>query len=130
MLQNNGADYLSLAANGTFTFATPVAAGSTYNVTVKTQPTKQFCSVLNGGGTADTNITNVQVSCTATTGNTISETFFGASFNFFTTWPPLPTGLAARRRWGNNPPVGRQGEMGTDQYVRGSYDWSMLRQLG
>lgn len=125
VLQNNGADNLSLAANGTFTFATPVAAGSTYNVTVKTQPTKQFCSVLNGGGTAGTNITNVQVSCTATTGNTISETFFGASFNFFTTWPPTDglgrtATLGTIRLWDDK---AKWGQINTS---RGSYDWSML----
>jgi Cellulase (glycosyl hydrolase family 5) len=125
VLQNNGADNLSLAANGTFTFATPVAAGSAYSVTVKTQPTKQFCSVLNGGGTANANITNVQVSCTATTGNTISETFFGASFNFFTTWPPTDglgrtASLGTIRLWDD---MIKWGQVNTS---RGSYDWSMF----
>jgi hypothetical protein len=125
VLQNNGADNLSLAANGTFTFATPVAAGSAYSVMVKTQPTKQFCSVSNSGGTANANITSVLVSCTATTGNTISETFFGASFNFFTTWPPTD-GLGRTAKLGTIRLWDDKVKWGQINTSRGSYDWSML----
>jgi hypothetical protein len=125
VLQNNGGDNLSVAANGTFAFATPVASGSTYSVTVKTQPTKQFCSVSNGSGTANAKVTNVQVSCTATTGHTISESFFGASFNFFTTWPPTDglgrtASLGTIRLWDDK---AKWGQINTS---RGSYDWTML----
>ena len=38
VLQDNGGDDLSVSANGAFTFATALAAGSAYNVTVKTNP--------------------------------------------------------------------------------------------
>lgn len=38
VLQNNGADNLSLSADGPFRFATAVADGSPYAVTVFTQP--------------------------------------------------------------------------------------------
>src|SRR5581483_8418169 len=37
-LQNNGADPRTVTANGAFTFATPVAYGSSYTVTIGTQP--------------------------------------------------------------------------------------------
>jgi len=63
-LQNNGADALAIAANGSFTFATELEDGSAYAVTVSTQPTDQTCSVDNGNGTiAAANVTNVTVTC-------------------------------------------------------------------
>jgi hypothetical protein len=63
-LQNNGADALVVATNGSFTFATAVDDGSTYAVTVSTQPTGQTCSVTNGDGTiSGANVSNVGVSC-------------------------------------------------------------------
>jgi hypothetical protein len=66
VLQDNGGDNLSVTANGPFTFATPVASGSAYAVTVKTSPSGQTCSVSGGSGTmGSANITNVTVSCTS-----------------------------------------------------------------
>ena len=40
-----------MAANGSFTFATKVAIGAAYAVTVKTNPSGQSCTVANGSGT-------------------------------------------------------------------------------
>ena len=53
VLQNNGADDEPIAADGDFTFDTPVTVGSGYSVTVKTQPSvpRQFCKVARGFGT-------------------------------------------------------------------------------
>ena len=45
VLQDNGGDNLTLSANGTFTFATALANGAAYNVTVLTNPTGQTCTV-------------------------------------------------------------------------------------
>ena len=50
VLQDNGGDNLSVSASGGFTFATGLAAGSAYNVTVKTYLAGQTCSVANGSG--------------------------------------------------------------------------------
>jgi hypothetical protein len=63
VLEDNGADDLTITANGAFTFKTAVTGA--YAVTVKTQPTSptQSCSVTSGTGTATANITNVQVNC-------------------------------------------------------------------
>lgn len=73
VLRNNGGNDLALNANGSFTFATPVASAATYAVTVFTQPAGQTCTVNNGSGTmAAANVGNVAVSCTAATGNTIA----------------------------------------------------------
>ena len=51
VLQDNGGDDLSVDADGPFTFATPVANGAAYAVTVKTNPSGQGCTVSNGSGT-------------------------------------------------------------------------------
>ncbi len=74
-IQNNGTDTLSLSANGVFTFPTAVSNGSTYSVTILTQPSGQTCTVSNSSGTINgSNITNVQIACvsTYTVGGTIS----------------------------------------------------------
>jgi hypothetical protein len=67
VLQNNGGDNRSITANGSFTFATTLANGAAYNVTVFTQPAGGSCSVTNGSGTVNAaNVTNVSVTCVAT----------------------------------------------------------------
>ena len=64
VLRNNGADDLAVTANGSFTFATALTSGSTYSVTVRTQPSGQTCTVSSGSGTvANANVTGVTVSC-------------------------------------------------------------------
>lgn len=65
-LLDNGVDSLKVAANGSFTFPTSLARGSTYKVTVSAQPNGQTCAVQNGAGTASSgDITNISVICTA-----------------------------------------------------------------
>lgn len=65
LLKDNSGDNLLVPANsGSFTFATPIASGSGYAVSVMTQPLNQTCTVGNGSGTmAGANITNVTVTC-------------------------------------------------------------------
>ena len=72
VLQNNGADNLSINTNGSFTFPGVLNDGSNYSVTVQTQPgtPAQTCNVSSGSGTINSsNITNVSVSCTTVTQN-------------------------------------------------------------
>ena len=70
VLQDNGGDDLSLTANGSFTFATKLAGGAAYSVTVKTNPSGQTCTVSGGSGTvAAANVTSVAVSCAANSGD-------------------------------------------------------------
>jgi hypothetical protein len=67
VLQNNLADDLTRAANGPFTFATSIASGANYAVTVKTQPPGYTCAVTTGSGTiAAANVANVAVACNPT----------------------------------------------------------------
>jgi hypothetical protein len=65
ILRNNAGNDLPIGANGNFTFTNAIASGSTYDVTIAAQPTLQSCSVTNGKGTANSNITNVVVNCFA-----------------------------------------------------------------
>ncbi len=63
-LQNNATDNLVVSANGAFVFATALQDGSTYDVTVLTQPMGQTCDVTNGFGTINgTNVLGVDVDC-------------------------------------------------------------------
>jgi N-acetylneuraminic acid mutarotase len=63
-LQNNGADNLLISANGGFTFATPIASGATYAVTILTQPPGQQCTVNDGSGIVGAAaVTTIDVSC-------------------------------------------------------------------
>lgn len=64
ILQNNGADDLTVAANGTVPFVTKIANGAMYMVKVLTDPAGQTCTVTNGSGTVGvTPVTNIGVSC-------------------------------------------------------------------
>ena len=67
VLKDNGADALTVSANGSFTFTTPVASGASYTVTVGTQPAGETCQVANGGPAVVTaNVNNVAVTCAST----------------------------------------------------------------
>src|SRR4029077_5344747 len=64
VLQDNGADDLVVSANGTFTFSTALVPGTSYAVTVKTNPAGQSCTVANGTGPINAaNVANVTVTC-------------------------------------------------------------------
>ncbi len=79
VLQLNGADDLSVKANGKFKFSKPLKKGATYTVTVKSSPAmpvKQTCTVSQGSGSiAGAAISNVAVNCTTNSyavGGTVS----------------------------------------------------------
>jgi len=76
LVLQNGTETLNVTANGAFTFANRAnEAAAGYAVTIATQPANQVCTLTNGSGTAAANVTNVQVSCAATTysvGGTVS----------------------------------------------------------
>jgi len=94
VLQNSAGDDLAVNADGTFTFATPMASGASYEVTVRTQPAlpTQVCMVDHGSGTVgDANITNVVVSC-ATSAYTVGGTVTGL----------VGTGLLLRNNGGDD----------------------------
>ena len=68
VLQNNDDQTISQTTNGSFAFLDALANGSPYNVTVKSQPSGQTCTVTNPTGTINgANVTTVSVSCQGTT---------------------------------------------------------------
>jgi hypothetical protein len=83
VLQDDGGDDLAKTGDGTFTFATALKNHSTYDVTVRTQPSGETCTVANGAGTiSGTNVTNVSVTCAptvSTTTYTVGGTISGLS---------------------------------------------------
>jgi hypothetical protein len=86
VLQNNGGNDLSVTASGSFTFSTALAAGSAYNVTVKTSPTGQSCTVAGGTGTVGSaNVTNVAVACSTSSG-TATDNFNRANGALGSNW--------------------------------------------
>lgn len=81
VLQNNAGDDLPVDADGGFTFATPVAEGSGYDVTVSAQPPGQECTVSNGSGSvASANVTDVAVTCADTPADLVITVDDGSSY--------------------------------------------------
>jgi serine protease len=73
-LTNNGADTLTLNANGAFFFSQALPAGASYAAAVAQQPQGQSCVLSNGSGTvADANVTNIVLACL--TEPVVQETF-------------------------------------------------------
>jgi hypothetical protein len=66
LLVNNGSETIAVDQNGSFAFNTKIQSGSTYNVTLFSQPAGKHCTLINVSGTVDQNtdsITNVSVNC-------------------------------------------------------------------
>ncbi len=65
LVLKNGSEDVSVAAEApSFAFPTGLANGTIYTVTVKTQPSPQTCSVVNGTGTVGSvAVTNVAINC-------------------------------------------------------------------
>ena len=106
---------LSVSANGPFTFSNSVTSGAAYSVTVSTQPTGQSCTVTNGSGTANANVTNVQVVCSA---YTIGGTVFGLT----------GTGLVLQDNGGNNLALSVNGSFTFSTAVASAYSVTVLTQ--
>jgi uncharacterized protein (UPF0179 family) len=68
VLLNNGGNALAVSSSGSFSFSSQLTQGSSYNVSVGTQPLGQTCSVSNGSGTVSANVNSVTVSCTTNAG--------------------------------------------------------------
>ena len=64
VLRNNGADALSLTADGNFTFAQALPEGAMYDVTVHTQPAGRLCALSGASGRAGAAVTSVVALCT------------------------------------------------------------------
>jgi len=97
-LQNNAASDLTVAANGSFWFSGTLAAGSTYAVTVLTQPVGASCSVANGSGTIDSygsDVSSVAVTCVSTASITGTVTGLGSGTSVTLTNGSLTLAIAS-----------------------------------
>jgi streptogramin lyase len=79
VLQNNAGDDLTLTADGKFSFATSIATGSAYAVSVRSQPYWQFCTVTKGSGTVTADVGDVAVTCAQAAAQVSKLTGSGAS---------------------------------------------------
>jgi len=97
VMQDSQSDTLTFTTNTTQTFAKSYASGSTYTVTVKTQPSGQTCTLSsNASGTITSNITvtatcttgvvdyTISVAVTGLTGTLVVQDNLGASLTFTT----------------------------------------------
>jgi len=66
-LQNNAANDLSVSSSGDFVFADNFSMGSSYLVTISSQPSSgQTCTPNNNSGLATDNITSIEIICSQT----------------------------------------------------------------
>jgi hypothetical protein len=100
VLQNNGGDNLPITGNTPFTFATRVASGGAYAVTVLTAPSSpaQTCTPASGSGTVGSANVVVAVTC-VTNGYTVGGTVTGLD----------GSGLVLRNNGGNDLTISASG---------------------
>lgn len=125
-LDDNGGDALTVTANGSFTFATPIAWGGSYSVTVATQPTGQVCTVSNGSGAnVSTNISGVVVTCSSATfavGGTLSGLASGAQVTLYDNGAD-PLTLTANGSFQFSTPVANGGSYAVTVATQPSGQW-------
>jgi Putative esterase len=94
VLEDNGGDNLTVSASGSFTFATSLAQGAAYDVTVGTEPAGQTCTITGGSGTMPAaDITNIAVACsTLAAGSTASDDFNRADGSLGPNWTDMADG--------------------------------------
>jgi hypothetical protein len=129
VLQDNGGDNLTLTANGSFAFATSLAGGTSYNVTVQSNPANQTCTISNGAGSIGAaNISNVTVTCTnSTTTASASDNFNRANGSLGASWTDLSVGGLAitSQTVSGTVPSGVSGDIRTGE----SYDSNQYSQI-
>jgi 6-phosphogluconolactonase (cycloisomerase 2 family) len=121
-LSDNGSDTLTITADGSATFAQAIAKGSSYSVSVATQPSSpsQTCTVANGSGTVGSaNVTSVSIACVTNT-YSVQATISGLS----------GSGLVIQNNWGDDLAVSGSGvaTFPTQVPSGGSYGISVLAQ--
>lgn len=70
VLQNNNRNDLAISSNGAFTFTDALSSGSSYVISVTSQPSspRQTCTVSNGSGAVtNSNVSNISVTCVTNT---------------------------------------------------------------
>ena len=76
-LLNNGGNALTLSSKGDFTFDTTAASGTTYTITIASQPPEQLCGITNSSGTVTGKVSSVVIYCST---RYVISTFAGSTF--------------------------------------------------
>jgi hypothetical protein len=76
-LQNNGADTVTVAANGTFAFPTKLPSLGPFSITVLTQPVGQTCTVTRPTGVIPTDGNQANTTTVACVANSLGATVSG-----------------------------------------------------
>jgi hypothetical protein len=65
LVLSNGGTAVPVTSAGSFSLPGPLTVGDAYTITVATQPSSpaQLCTVANGSGVANANVTNIAVTC-------------------------------------------------------------------
>jgi len=92
VITDNGGDAVTITTPGAFVFPTRIAGGDSYDVTILTQPLGESCSIANGRGTVNADITDVMIDC-APAPNGVGASQAGALRA-----APAPYGSAPRAR--------------------------------
>jgi hypothetical protein len=81
-LLNNGTDPITIAANNSvFSFPKTIASGAAYLVSVSGNSSGSSCVVANNSGTANSNVTNISVTCSNTSTKLNLGTISGVNLN-------------------------------------------------
>ena len=106
-LQNNGRGDLAIDSNGSYTLATEVADGESYDVTVATQPSSpdQLCNVYYHSGTVDgADVTDIEIKCVTGRYNVV-DTGQTACYDSTTGDPVACAGVGYDADYDGNQPV-------------------------
>jgi K+-transporting ATPase c subunit len=127
VLQDNGGDNLSVSANGSFTFATALASGAAYSVTVKTNPTGQSCTVSSGSGTVGSaNVASVAVSCATNSATSASDDFSRANGPLGPNWADISDGGLAIS---SGAVIGKAGQVTGDTWIADTFTSDQYSQV-
>ena len=125
VLEDNGGDDLSVSSDGPFTFATPVADGDGYDVTVKTNPSGRICTVSGASGTVDSvNVASARVTCSGST--SAADDFDRADGGLGAGWAAMSDGGLSIA---SQAVVGSAGSIAGDVWVGDSYSGDQYSQI-
>ena len=93
VLEDNGGDDLTVSANGTFTFATPLAPSAPYDVTVRPTPPARPARSPTDQAPCRADVTNVAVTCDAPRRRgSVSDDFNRANGSLGADWTDMADG--------------------------------------
>ena len=84
----------TVIGNGPFQFNNKLTQGTSYDVSVKTQPSAQSCTVTNGKGILDSDVSDLGVSCAPANSQVLKACEAGDPADMYSLYQWNPTGTA------------------------------------